>query len=89
MVVSWIPAANVTDARLEPSNAWLPMEVTDVGMVMEVIALLPNADPPMVNSPLPAAKVTVWKPVPRNAWVPMVVTDAGMVRVPVEVILLL
>ena len=56
------------------------MEVTEAGMMMEVIAACWNATRPMVKSPLPAAKMTdVRLKHALNANSPMEVTDAGMV----------
>ena len=61
-------------------NAKRPMEVTDAGMVMEVIATALNENSPMVNSPLPVAKVTDARSKhSENAAFPISVTDAGMV----------
>jgi hypothetical protein len=58
------------------------MEVTNAGIVMEVILVFRNALSPMVSSRLPAANVTVVRlEQSLNALLPMEVTDAGMVTV--------
>ena len=45
MVVSWLPAAKVTEVRVLNMNAAPPMDVTPAGMVIDVrLRVLANAN---------------------------------------------
>ena len=60
MVSNTLPVANVTVVRLEHSlNASLLTILTNVGIVIEVSAVLANDEIPIVSNTLPTANVTV------------------------------